>query len=91
MTEFHDQSAAPALPSKPASWDALVGAMSPHLHASLKIAVELGRWPNGERLTPAQREDCLQAIIAWDERHLPAHERVGYIDRSALHKSHCDD
>lgn len=92
MTEFHDATAAvPALPDKPASWEALVAAMSPELHASLKTAVELGRWPNGDRLSPEQREHCLQAIIAWDEANLPEHERVGYIDRTGLGKSHCDD
>jgi uncharacterized protein YeaC (DUF1315 family) len=92
MTEFHDAAdAIPALPDKPASWEALVAAMSVELHASLKTAVELGRWPNGDRLTPEQREHCLQAVIAWDERNLPEHQRVGYIDRSALQKSHCDD
>jgi Uncharacterized protein conserved in bacteria len=88
MTDFHD---AIPVPEKPDNWKDLVASMSPELHASLKTAVELGRWPNGDRLTPAQREYCLQAIIAWDELHLPEEERVGYIDRTGLKKSHCDD
>lgn len=91
MTEFYDANATPPLPEKPASWEALVATMSPQLHASLKTAVELGRWPSGERLTAEQRAHCLQAIIAWDELHLPEQQRVGYIDRSGLKKSHCDD
>lgn len=81
----------PDLPHKPAEWKTLVANMSVELHAALKTAVELGRWPGGERLSVEQREHCLQAIIAWDRLHLSHEERVGYIDREGLHKGHCDD
>ncbi|HWK54890.1 MAG TPA: DUF1315 family protein, partial [Hyphomicrobiales bacterium] len=59
----------PDLPHKPTDWKTLVASMSPELHAALKTAVELGRWPGGERLTAEQREHCLQAVIAWDQLH----------------------
>lgn len=76
--------AAAALPvfEKPASWQALLASMTPEIHQRLKTAVELGRWPNGERLTAEQLELSLQAVIAWDQQHLPETERVAYIDRS---------
>lgn len=76
---------------KPVSIDELVKDMDPALHESLKKAVELGRWANGDRLTPEQVELCLQAVIAYEHRHVPEAERVGFIDRSRLKKSHCDD
>ena len=76
---------------KPSSWQALVASMTPEIHQSLKTAIELGKWPNGDRLTPEQREYCLQAVIAYDELYLPEHERTAWIDRSGLQKSHCDD
>ena len=76
---------------KPESWKALVADMSPELHASLKTAVELGKWPNGERLSPEQQEHCLQAIIAWDALYQPEQERVGFINRSKLDGSNCND
>ncbi len=47
----------------------------------LKRAVELGRWPDGRPLTTEQRQECLQAVIAWGEKHLPPEQRIGYIDR----------
>jgi uncharacterized protein len=77
--------------AKPDSYEALLAQLTPEIHASLKTAVELGKWDNGERLTPTQLEHCLQAIIAWDHRHLPEQERVAFIDRGALAKSKCDD
>ncbi len=68
----------------------LIEQMDPSVHMNLKTAVELGRWPNGERLSSEQIEWCLQAIIAYEHRHLPAHERIGHIDRSGLGAGSCD-
>jgi uncharacterized protein len=76
---------------KPQSWQELINTMSPDVHQHLKTAVELGRWPNGDKLTPIQLEHCLQAIIAYDQLFVPEQERVAFIDRSGLQKSHCDD
>jgi uncharacterized protein len=76
---------------KPESWQALVTSMTPDVHQNLKTAVELGRWPNGDKLTPEQVEHCMQAIIAYDQLYVPEQERVAFIDRSGLQKSQCDD
>lgn len=76
---------------KPETWQALVANLTPEIHQNLKTAVELGRWPNGDRLTREQTEQCLQAIIAYDELYLPENQRTAFIDRSGLKKSHCDD
>ncbi|MEY3668343.1 MAG: hypothetical protein RL572_1883 [Pseudomonadota bacterium] len=75
----------------PDSMQALLDSITPDIHEALKSAVETGRWANGERLTPQQLEHSLQAIIAWEARHLPEEQRVGYIDTSGLQKSHCDE
>jgi len=54
-------------------------AMTADIYQAFKTAVELRKWPNGERLTPEQTATCLQAIIAWETQHVPVEERVGYI------------
>lgn len=88
MSDRHDDN----LPlAKPDSYDALLAQLTPEIHARLKTAVELGKWENGDRLTPTQMEHCLQAIIAWDHLHLPEEARVAFIDRSGLPKGHHDD
>ena len=56
-----------------------LSAMTPEIYKNLRQSLELGRWPNGERLTDEQRETGLQAIIAWEYEHLPENERVGYM------------
>lgn len=88
MSDRHNDDA--PLP-KPDSYDALLAQLTPAMIAGLKTAVELGKWENGDRLTPAQVEHCLQAIIAWDHLNLPEEARVAFIDRSGLAKSQCDD
>jgi len=57
----------------------LIETMSPEVYRSLLRSVELGRWPDGNAVTPEQRENAMQAIIAWGELHLPEEERVGFI------------
>jgi uncharacterized protein YeaC (DUF1315 family) len=75
------------LQTKPATFEELLSGMTPEIHESLKLAVELGKWPNGDRLSQQQVELCLQAVIAWDVKNLPETERVAYIDRSRLQKA----
>lgn len=61
----------------------LIANITPDIHARLKRAVEIGKWPDGRPLSAEQRELCLQAVIAYEATHLEAHERVGYIDRGS--------
>jgi uncharacterized protein len=55
--------------------------MSRDVYESLRRAVELGRWPDGRTLSREQRETSLQAIIAWEQVHLPEAQRTGYIEK----------
>ena len=58
----------------------LIESMSPVVYRRLVRAVELGKWPDGNALSREQRENALQAIIAWGQRNLPEEERVGYLE-----------
>ncbi|MDP3516635.1 MAG: DUF1315 family protein [Pseudohongiella sp.] len=73
------------------SLEDILAMMNPEVHMNLKTAVELGRWQDGRKLSAEQLEYCLQAIIAYEQQHLPENLRVGYIDRSGLKKTQCDD
>lgn len=65
--------------------------LTPEIVASLKRAVELGKWPDGRRLTREQTATCLQAVIAWESKHLPETERTGYIAKEEKEGEVCDD
>lgn len=64
--------------------------MSPEIYQRLVRAVELGKWPDNKPLTSEQRVHAMRAIIAWGERHLPAQQRVGYIDKQKKAGELCD-
>lgn len=63
--------------------DELIASITPETYEALKRAVELGKWHDGSRLTPEQRANCMQAVIAYGERNLAAEQRVGFIDRGS--------
>lgn len=59
----------------------VLAALTPEIVERFKTAVEIGKWPNGQLLTAEQREICMQAVLAWEFKHLPEDQRTGYIDR----------
>lgn len=54
-------------------------AVTPDVYEKLKLAVEIGKWPDGRKLSTEQRATCLQAVIAYDSQHKPESERIGFI------------
>lgn len=64
-------------------YEQLIESLTPDIVERLRRSVETGRWPDGRAVTPEQRENSLQAIIAWEQRRLPEDQRVGFIDTSA--------
>ena len=73
-------------------FEKLIENMNPDIHLSLKRAIEIGRWPDGQVLTPEQRGLCMEAVIAYDNKFLTEEQRVGYIDRgSKADGEKCDD
>ena len=46
-----------------------------------RMAIELSKWPDGRKLSPEQRETCMQAVMIWEHEHLKPSERTGYIHK----------
>lgn len=53
--------------------------ITPEVYEKLKLAVEVGKWEDGNRLTPEQRTTSMQAVIAWEMKNLPEDQRTGYM------------
>ncbi|MFZ5756101.1 MAG: YeaC family protein [Pseudomonadota bacterium] len=64
-------------------YQTLVSRMDASTCAALRRAVEIGKFPDGRRLTDEQRALCMEAIIAWELQHLPPEQRTGFIDRGS--------
>jgi uncharacterized protein YeaC (DUF1315 family) len=70
----------------------LLNSITPTAYQNLKLAVEIGKWPDGRPLTAEQRELCMQAVIVYEQKNLAEHERTGYIDRGSKREGElCDD
>ena len=57
----------------------LLNNLTPDIYQNLKRAVELGKWPDGNRLSSEQRQLCMQAMIAYESKHLPPEQRTGHL------------
>lgn len=62
-----------------ASFIEMIENITPEIYQSLKLAVEIGKWSDGRKLSQEQKELCLQAMIAWETQNLPEDERTGYM------------
>lgn len=51
------------------TFDDMIRAMTPEVHARLKQAVETGRWADGVALSDKQMASSLQAVIAYEAQH----------------------
>jgi uncharacterized protein YeaC (DUF1315 family) len=61
------------------SFTDMIENITPDIYESLKLAVEIGKWPDGRKLTQEQKELSLQAVIAWEMQNLPEDQRTGYM------------
>lgn len=70
--------------------EALLATLTPDIVANLRRAIEIGKWPDGRRLSREQTETCMQAVLLWEMRNLPPTERTGYIDKGSKEGEVCD-
>ena len=69
----------------------LVASMTPEIYERMTRALELGKWPDGRKLTPGQREQTMQAVILWGEEHLSVEDRVGFVSKKDTAGDTCDE
>ena len=55
----------------------LLATVTPEIHEKLKLAVALGRWADGTRLSREQLEQSMQLVILYEARYLPEAQRTG--------------
>jgi hypothetical protein len=73
------------------TYEELIARLDPNVYGSLRQSIELGRWPDGRKVSPEQRSISLEAVIHYENTHnMPEEERTGYIDRGAKAGTACD-
>ncbi len=68
------------------SFSDIIDNITPEMHKELRETVQLGRFPDGRRLTREQSEDLLRALLAWEQKNLPEDERTGAMTRQSSKK-----
>ena len=65
------------------TYEELIQRLDPTVYQNLRRAIELGKWPDGRRVSDEQRRICLEAVIHFEHTHdIPEQDRVGYIERN---------
>ncbi|WP_131667190.1 YeaC family protein [Psychrobacter pygoscelis] len=59
----------------------ILASLTPEIVEKFRLAIELGKWPDGRKLSDEQRQTCMQAVMVWEHEHLPPTERTGYIHK----------
>lgn len=69
----------------PETFEQLLEEITPSVYETLRTAIELGKWGDGVKLSSAQLENCMQAVILYEAEHVPENDRTG-----ALLNSNCE-
>ena len=60
-------------------YNQLVAQLTPEVYERLKSAIELGKWPDGRKLTEEQKTSCMEAVLRYQALNLPPEEHSGFI------------
>lgn len=69
---------------------AILSALTPEIVDKFRLAISLGKWEDGRKLTQEQRQTCMQAVMVWEHEFLAVEERTGYIHRPKKESENCD-
>lgn len=73
------------------TYEELIKRLDPNVYRSLRHSIEMGKWPDGRKLSAEQRSISLEAVIHYENTHdMAEEERTGYIDRGAKAGTDCD-
>ena len=73
------------------TYEELIERLDPAVYRNLRQSIELGKWPDGRKMTAEQRAISLEAVIHYENKHnVPEQERVGYLDRGSKAGTACD-
>lgn len=62
--------------------DQALKTVTPEIYQNLKHSIATGRWPNGQLLSETQKEQSMQLVIAYESKHVPESQRVGFIKQA---------
>ncbi|HAG71149.1 MAG TPA: DUF1315 domain-containing protein [Gammaproteobacteria bacterium] len=67
----------------PETLELLLQEITPSVYESLRTAVEIGKWEDGNKLSAEQLENCMQAVILYEAENIPEDDRTGALLNSS--------
>lgn len=61
--------------------------LSPEIYQQFKLALEQGKWPDGQLVSKKQTAILTEAIIIYDNANLPAGQRIGELEDQCASKT----
>lgn len=72
------------------TFEEIIQKIDPQIYKSLRMAIELGKWPDGRTLTREQKEISMQAVIYYEDKtNIAESDRIGFIDRAKVEATPC--
>lgn len=75
---------------KSKSIEVMLEQLTPEMIERIKSAIEIGKWPDGSSVKAEQLEHCMQLLILYEARTLPASERTGSKLKNCYSGSHSE-
>ena len=73
------------------SFETAAKTLTPELLSRFRQALELGRWPDGRKVTAEQKTLLMESVIlAESAQGVPEHLRTGYIDSTKRKQKKAD-
>ncbi|MCP5207081.1 MAG: DUF1315 family protein [Hahellaceae bacterium] len=70
----------------------LLSSITPEIYQNLKTSVELGRWPDGRKLTKEQKALCMEAMIYFENKSgMDEPSKTGYLEFTKEKTSPCSN
>mgnify|MGYP000306600718 CR=1 FL=1 len=72
------------------TFEEIIQKIDPQVYKNLRMAIELGKWPDGRALSKEQKEISMQAVIYYENQNdIAEHDRIGFIDRAKVEATPC--
>ena len=72
------------------TFEEIIQKIDPTIYKNFRIAIELGKWPDGRVLSQEQKEICMEACIYYENKsNVAESDRIGFIDRAKVKATPC--
>ncbi len=69
------------------NFSAIAKQLTPDMVLVFRQSLETSKWPDGREMSKEQKSLVLEALLLWEQEHLPEQERTGYMPDACQSKT----